>query len=38
MTFAPGGGWGLTENYPVDSDKQGSRNTTDLDNLSVTDP
>lgn len=35
-TKAPGGWWGLTANYQMDSDKQGSQNTTYLDNLEIT--
>lgn len=33
---APPGWWGLSANYQMDSDSQGSLNTTYLDNLSVT--
>lgn len=33
---APGGWWGLTANYQMDSDKQGSQNTTYLDNMNIT--
>ncbi|HEX3986371.1 MAG TPA: hypothetical protein VHX13_07145 [Acidobacteriaceae bacterium] len=33
---APGGWWGLTANYQMDSDAQGSQNTTYLDNLNIT--
>ncbi|MGA8161061.1 MAG: hypothetical protein WCB76_09660 [Acidobacteriaceae bacterium] len=35
-TTAPGGWWGLSANYQMDGDKQGSQNTTYLDNLSIT--
>ncbi|MGA8528308.1 MAG: hypothetical protein WB622_01245 [Acidobacteriaceae bacterium] len=35
-TTAPGGWWGLTANYQMDSDSQGSQNTTYLDNMSIT--
>lgn len=35
-TKAPAGWWGLTANYQVDSDSQGSQNTTYVDNLQIT--
>lgn len=35
-THTPGGWWGMQVNYQMDSDKQGSQNTTYVDNLNIT--